>query len=341
MKDVGPLALADSTVRTVQLIVALDQHLSVASDPARGLARRDFALQGQQVVQAAQLLLLGHVVDHSRRRECAGARRIHGDVDDVKLHLFNQRAGIEVSSFGLARKSYDDVGHEPDVGHQPPGSVDDRSVVACLVAPSHAPQHHIVTRLDRQLQLATNDVARGHDLEQLRLQILRMRREEAKPPQPGNLLDFANERGEATPAVGIVIVVHVLAEENDLLCSVRDGLTALGHHGFKGHVLLATPDPRDDAERAVVVASLDDAYEVADSRAPGMRERLTQRVVVAPLQVRDESVVVSDRHDRIEVWEAACQGLALFGHDAAGDRDGAVGRLPLFQLMQLRVNAVL
>src|SRR5579864_9572289 len=63
----GPLALADPTVWPVQLVAPLDQDLDVASDPALRLARRDAALQGEQVVQAAQLLLARHVILHSRR----------------------------------------------------------------------------------------------------------------------------------------------------------------------------------------------------------------------------------------------------------------------------------
>src|SRR5947208_8501485 len=62
-QDIGPLALPDPPVRTVELVAALDQDLSVAADPPRGLPRRDVALQRQQVVQPTQLLFVRHVVD--------------------------------------------------------------------------------------------------------------------------------------------------------------------------------------------------------------------------------------------------------------------------------------
>src|SRR2546428_429172 len=97
--DDRAFALADAAVWPVQLIASLDEHLDLAAEPSRGLARRDLPLQRQQVVESSQLLLVRHVVVHPGRRERPRARRVHRDVDDVELHLLDQRAGVEIGHF--------------------------------------------------------------------------------------------------------------------------------------------------------------------------------------------------------------------------------------------------
>ena len=60
-----------------------------------------------------------------------------------------------------------------------------------------------------------------------------------------------------------------------------------------------------------------------------MREGLALRVVITRLQVRHEVLVVADGNDGIEMRKAPREVLALFGDDAAGDRDRAIRGLPL------------
>ena len=106
-------------------------------------------------------------------------------------------------------------------------------------------------------------------------------------------------------------------------------------------MLLATADTGHDAERAVVVTALDHAHEVADASPPRLRHRLAIGVVVARLEIADEGLVVADGDDRIEMWEAALELLALFGDDAARHRNCSLRRLPLLELVQLGVHPVL
>src|SRR5262249_27462516 len=123
--------------------------------------------------------------------------------------------------------------------------------------------------------------------------------------------------------------------------AIRDRLPALGYHGLEGHMFLATADARDDAERAVVVAALDHADEVADPGATGVRKRLAFRIVVPRLEIGQERFVVADRHHRREVREARAQTPPLLPDQAPGQGDRALGRLPLAQLVELRVHPVL
>src|SRR5437773_9393444 len=106
-------------------------------------------------------------------------------------------------------------------------------------------------------------------------------------------------------------------------------------------MLFPATHARDDAEGAVVVAPLDDTHVLADPYAAGARESLALRIVVAGLELRDTGFVIADRDHGVEVREPMAQSVALLPHQAAGQRDGALGGLPVPQLVELRVDPVL
>ncbi len=80
---------------------------------------------------------------------------------------------------------------------------------------------------------------------------------------------------------------------------------------------------------------------MTDAGAPGSGQRLAFRVVVAGFEAGEEIVVLADGHDRVKVRESALELVAFLGHDAAGDRDRSLWRLPCFELVKLRVDPVL
>src|SRR5207245_4478712 len=49
----------------------------------------------------------------------------------------------------------------------------------------------------------------------------------------------------------------------------------------------------------------------------------------------------ADRDDRVKLRRAAPELVPFLGHDAAGDRDRPLRRLPLFQLVELRIDPIL
>src|SRR5439155_10637628 len=138
---------------------------------------------------------------------------------------------------------------------------------------------------------------------------------------------------------GVGVVVDVLSQQDDLSGAVGDGLSALGQHLVHRDVTLATAHARNDAERAVVIAALDDPDEVTHARAPSLRQRLALGPVVASLKTRDEAVVLADRDNRVDQRESRLQALAFLADDAPGHGDGALGRLPLPQLVELGLAA--
>src|SRR5438552_7905172 len=168
-----------------------------------------------------------------------------------------------------------------------------------------------------------------------------MRGHEPYAKQAVDLLDRPHQRGQPTASAGISIVVDVLAEQHHLSRSVAYRLPALSENRLHRGVDLATPDPGNDAEGAVVVAALDDVDVVADSRPSGHRQRLALRSVVAGVQLTYEGGVATNGYHRVQVRKSSLEVVALFPHQAAGQCDRAARRLPGAELVELRVHLVL
>src|SRR5439155_18224852 len=98
-------------------------------------------------------------------------------------------------------------------------------------------------------------------------------------------------------------------------------LAAFGHARGEVKVTFGPPHLRHYAESAVVVAALDDSYEVADASTSSGRQRLALRVVVTRVQICDEGVVLADGHDhRVKRREAPPELGRLYGYYASGQR---------------------
>jgi len=147
-------------------------------------------------------------------------------------------------------KPDDHICHETDVGHKAAGLFDDRAIVPRLIAARHALQDPVVTRLHRQLQLAADDIAGRHHLQEPGLEVLRVGRHEAQPLQASDLLHGADESGEAAVAVRVCVVVDVLAEEDHLFCPCLNCLAAFGDDSRQRDVSLSATHLRHDAESA-------------------------------------------------------------------------------------------
>src|SRR4029077_11681073 len=115
-------------------------------------------------------------------------------------------------------------------------------------------------------------------------EVLRVRGHEPQPLQAWDPFDLADERGQATATIGVVIVIDVLAEKHDLLGARLDRGRAFEQNLPQRYVTFAATHAGHDAERAVVVAALDDAHVMADAGSPGRGQRLAFRVVVPGLE---------------------------------------------------------
>ncbi len=168
-----------------------------------------------------------------------------------------------------------------------------------------------------------------------------MRGHEAQPLQLVNPLHLPDQSRKAATIVWVAVVVDVLAKQNDLPGAGPHRDAAFLHDVAHRNMALPAAHAGHDAERAVVIAALNHAHVVADSRAAGRRQRLAFRVVVPGREAGQEALVFPDGYDGIEVREPSPEFIALFGHDAAGDSNGPVRRLPGFELMELGVDPIL
>src|SRR5262249_12980733 len=136
--DNDTLALAVAPVGAAQLVIAFDEHLDSAADPARCAPPGDLSLQGQQVVDSAALLLCANVVGPAVAGVSSRSGRVLCEMDDVELDFLHQPPRVQELLLGLAWKADDDVGVEAEVRHQAAGASDDLSIALDLVPAGHA-----------------------------------------------------------------------------------------------------------------------------------------------------------------------------------------------------------
>ena len=105
----------------------------------------------------------------------------------------------------LGREADDRVRVDRDPGECLADPPDDRRVVGRQVAPAHPPEHAVVARLERQVDVRHRPRrAVGPDAEQLVVDVLRLDRRDPDPLDLGLVEDPPDEAGERQrgPAVG-------------------------------------------------------------------------------------------------------------------------------------------
>ncbi len=84
-------------------------------------------------------------------------------VDDVAI--VDQRAGVGEHRFGFGREARDQVGTDCDLGTAGLQPFDDPNRIGARVATLHAPKDHIVSGLERQMQVRHDPRLTGHQVE--------------------------------------------------------------------------------------------------------------------------------------------------------------------------------
>ena len=97
----------------------------------------------------------------------------------------------------LGREADDHVAVDRDARDRLADALDDRGVVGREVAPAHPPQHAVVARLERQVDVRQRPRrAVGPDSEQLVVDVLRLDRREPDPLDVGLVEDPPDEAGQ-------------------------------------------------------------------------------------------------------------------------------------------------
>ena len=180
-------------------------------------------------------------------------------VREVEPDLFDEvERGLEVS-LGLGREADQHVGRESDLGQGLATERDLGQVVLAGVAPVHPFQNGVRAGLHRQVQARADVVQTAHGVEQARIEVARVRGQEAD----AHLRQGRSDRGEQVrePETAIPIRKYVLAKQRQVLHAIRDVAVGLGQDARQRPGAFATLDVRYDAVGAVVVAAAHHGHE--------------------------------------------------------------------------------
>jgi len=172
---------------------------------------------------------------------------------------------------GLAREPDDDVRRECHRRLGGAQRVDDLKVARARVGPLHRAQDAVAARLDGKVHVLAQLREPAERAGQVLPEPARVRRGEADPLQAGDRMDPLEQLDEGGDARGMGVVAPAVArddlpEEGDLAGAPRDEPLAFAHDVVHRAGPLVAPRRRDDAERAVHVASLLDRDERAHLR---------------------------------------------------------------------------
>ena len=191
------------------------------------------------------------------------------------------------------------------------------------------------------MDVLADGVALGHRRDHRVAEVLRVRAREADPLDPLDGVAGAQQLAELGVEVGAQVAaprVHVLAEQRDLLDAVGGEARHLGDDLAGPAALLAAPDRRDDAVRALRVAAHRHLHPGAE-RALAVHRQVAGEVLVRaeaaarrvapgpdPLaEVRDRARPEGDVDLRVELEDPLLLRLGV----AAADRDHELGIAPL------------
>ena len=162
-----------------------------------------------------------------------------------------------------------------DARDRGPGPVDDPRVVAVRYAAAHPPEHAVVARLERQVEVRQRP-RRAIDpgaASSVVVDVLRLDRAEADPLDVGLVEDPADEPGERQRAPACAsraaprsdqppsYVPMLMPGEDDLAVAGGERAAHVREHGLRREAPLGAAGPRDDAVRAEERAAVLDLHE--------------------------------------------------------------------------------
>ncbi len=197
----------------------------------------------------------------------AGTGREDEGVRAVVLRLGDDLEGPLEVVVGLAWEAHDQVGGYREVVDCCPSRRETLEVARRRVPAVHCRERAITSRLQREMQVLTHGGGRGHRLDRVGPQVLRVGAREPHPADALDAPDCPQQLGEERPhRVGsprpagrerevAPVGVDVLPEERDLTDAVSRERLDLGHEHIERPADLGAADRGHDAEGARIVAS--------------------------------------------------------------------------------------
>ena len=250
----------------------VDHHHEPVADPPREPFARQVLLSGQELCAARP----PHVQRHPRRHP-PGRRlglALVGEHDHVVerllLDVSHQREEVFVR---FAGEPYDEVGAERHAGHAGPDALHQRARVALGHGPRHRPELVLRDVLERHVHVGHQAPGAGPCLDQPIAPQPRVRVLHSNPADALDGVEGLQQIRELKPARQIAPPCRrVLPDQVQLPHTARGQRARLGEQRLERLGALVAAKPRDDAERAAVVAALAD-LEIRDVTRRGERPR--------------------------------------------------------------------
>jgi len=310
-----------------------EQHLDGATHQFLVLGPADLPNQIHQPLVALLHHRLGDLVGHRGRRGARTDRVLERECgSEAGLPDHGQRV-LEIR-FGLPRESHDDVGGDRGVRDRRPDPLQDAEVPLGAVGAAHRPEDRVRARLQRHVQRGHHVRRLGHGGDHVVGERGRVRRSEPDALQTVDLAARAQQSAEGEPITELHPVgVDVLPQQSDLLDTLSHQHADLSQDVAGTAVGLPSPERRDDAEGAGVVAAHTDRHPRRIGRvAPrGQRGRKAlERFDDLDLRlVLDASAFEQDRQrtevvgaeDHIHPGGPGDDGVPVLLRHASADRD--------------------
>jgi hypothetical protein len=159
-------------------------------------------------------------------------RRIDEGEGAIEAAFIHQRKRLLEVPLGLAWKAHDQIRGQRQPGNARAESLDQLEILAATVATVHSGKYAVAARLSRQMEVFTNGVVAGHDLDQPVGHVFGMRGHEAHPLDAfDGAGPFQKVRERILPGkTGLLpICVDVLPQKGHLAHSRRSASGDLSH----------------------------------------------------------------------------------------------------------------
>ena len=248
------------------LAEALDEDLEGLPHVTQVALERELGLQLDHLVEAADLLLLGDVVDEVLRSIRPGALGVLEEEGIVIDHLTHEAQRILEVLLALVVEAAEDIRRDGAVGHSTADSRDTLEVPLTGVVTLHELEDAVVARLCWQVDMLADIRVLRHHSDSLVVHILGVRRGEADTDlrhSEGNLLEEVTEVIRAVP-VHKAVGIHILPEQRDLTIALGLEVLHLTDDALQLTATLAATGVGHDAVGAEVIAPTHDGDEARE-----------------------------------------------------------------------------
>ena len=177
----------------------------------------------------------------------------------------------------LRGKADDHVGGQVEAGER----LEPAGELGGVVAATHRPQHRVVARLERHVQVRRHGRGLRQGCDELVGHVVHLDRREAQALQPRRAAGLADEPRQRVTGGAVAEAAEVDAGQHHLAMPLIDATTNLREHRRGGAAARCAAHERDHAERARERAAVLDLHERSDAVEPVLGVDAADRANVA------------------------------------------------------------